>query len=631
MVVMISYARTDLSAVLALAADLERAHEDVWVDRELAGGQVWWDAILEQIRLCDVYLAALSPSFLDSRACRSELEYAVRLARPILPVMVDDVAIQLAPPVIANAQIVDYRTRSVDSAIALVSAVKGRAAAPPLPTPLPVPPDPPISYMNSFSERIDADSLSYTEQLHLVAELKAYLDRSSDQAVAAQLLQRLRRRTDISEGVGRDIDTLLRTLAVGGTETARGLESEQEETQQEETQQEETQQEETQQEEIQPEEIDQTAVLSPTDVDEHEAEDESGPAPPDDLGNRRRRLAILTAVAAVVLIMIVAVAAALLDNSPIVSKNPDELPASAALAPSQLIVPMQVEDGTWALHVADTTSSSPGPRLTAGDGYTIGPVVSPDRRTLIYVSADDDKTLRRSLRVAGAADLRGDRQLSSLPGDCERALRPAWNPADPTMIALICVSADREYVLRLVSIADGTVIRQIEPPEGKPRMGDPAFSHDGRWLGFWAAPTGPLDGGTLYRVPTAGGSPEPLLDPANADGRDSDLVFSPDERYVAFTRRPPSADSGGHAGIFRARSDGSKVTALTGDAEFDRTDPTWSPDSDQVAYISTARTSAWPDRPVPRVWTMTRDGKKQRVLWTQEAPGPQAAPGWTAR
>ena len=112
----------------------------------------------------------LIPTSSSSRACRSELDYGARLGKVVLPVMVKDVAVQLAPPVIANSQIVDYRSRSIESAIALVSAVNNLPQSPPLPNPLPGPPKPPISYMSSFSEQIDADSLTYRDQIHLVAE-----------------------------------------------------------------------------------------------------------------------------------------------------------------------------------------------------------------------------------------------------------------------------------------------------------------------------------------------------------------------------------------------------------------------------------------------------------------------------
>ena len=55
---------------------------------------------------------ALSPDSIASRACRAELSYAVALGRPILPVMVRDVNVQLAPDAIGLTHIVDYRQRT---------------------------------------------------------------------------------------------------------------------------------------------------------------------------------------------------------------------------------------------------------------------------------------------------------------------------------------------------------------------------------------------------------------------------------------------------------------------------------------------------------------------------------------
>ena len=108
----ISYARQDQAAVEALNADLERARVHVWMDEELTGGESWWDTILEQIRSCDLYIFALSPNSLRSRACKAELEYALAPNRPP-PAFVRDVAIQLAHPAIARTQMVDYRKRSM--------------------------------------------------------------------------------------------------------------------------------------------------------------------------------------------------------------------------------------------------------------------------------------------------------------------------------------------------------------------------------------------------------------------------------------------------------------------------------------------------------------------------------------
>ena len=108
MTVFISYARKDRDLVDVLAHDIERAKHQVWLDHDLTGGQDWWDTILAQIRDCRLFMFVLTPDSIRSKACLAELRYAADLGRPIVPVMVREVAVQLAPQVIARAHIVDY-------------------------------------------------------------------------------------------------------------------------------------------------------------------------------------------------------------------------------------------------------------------------------------------------------------------------------------------------------------------------------------------------------------------------------------------------------------------------------------------------------------------------------------------
>ena len=84
----VSYSRRDAKAVEALHADIELAGLSAWFDREVEGGQLWWDVILERIRSCEIFVVALSPDSLASKACQAELAYAVALQRTLLPVMV---------------------------------------------------------------------------------------------------------------------------------------------------------------------------------------------------------------------------------------------------------------------------------------------------------------------------------------------------------------------------------------------------------------------------------------------------------------------------------------------------------------------------------------------------------------
>jgi hypothetical protein len=43
-------------AVARLRSDIERARNGVWIDRELEGGERWWDQILEHIRSCGLFV-----------------------------------------------------------------------------------------------------------------------------------------------------------------------------------------------------------------------------------------------------------------------------------------------------------------------------------------------------------------------------------------------------------------------------------------------------------------------------------------------------------------------------------------------------------------------------------------------
>ena len=164
MSIFISYARGDAAVVAELYRDLEQVHSPVWMDTRLSGGQAWWDTILDQIRHCDLFVVAVSPDSIRSEACAAELHYALALGRPLLPVLVRNVAMELADRAIADTQYVDYRSPSKEAAIRLFGAVARRPATPTLPDPLPTAPPPPLSYMNDYREKVDSPSLSYTEQ-----------------------------------------------------------------------------------------------------------------------------------------------------------------------------------------------------------------------------------------------------------------------------------------------------------------------------------------------------------------------------------------------------------------------------------------------------------------------------------
>ena len=55
----ISYSHVDAEVVERLERDLEGLGWAAWCDRELTGGQRWWDGILANVRECDLFVFAL--------------------------------------------------------------------------------------------------------------------------------------------------------------------------------------------------------------------------------------------------------------------------------------------------------------------------------------------------------------------------------------------------------------------------------------------------------------------------------------------------------------------------------------------------------------------------------------------
>src|SRR5579859_2097095 len=104
MKIFISYSSKNRAQVEPLANDLEALGHDVWFDKELSGGQVWWDQILEAIRGCDLCVFALTPEALESQPCRREYTYAAAVNKIILPVMLESVEVNALPSALRSEE-----------------------------------------------------------------------------------------------------------------------------------------------------------------------------------------------------------------------------------------------------------------------------------------------------------------------------------------------------------------------------------------------------------------------------------------------------------------------------------------------------------------------------------------------
>ena len=210
----LSYSRSTRTALDSLASDLEGLGHQVWADRELTGGQAWWAEILEQIRVCQIFVFVLSPEALESVACRRELAYASALLKPILPVLaVDGVPLGLLPEALSSVQYVDYRQPDRATILSLARAVYAIRPPPALPDPLPPPPEIPVSYLGSLSTRIDLEqSLTFEQQSAILVDLRRALRNSTMRADARNLLLKLRARRDLLSTVADEIDDLTTTF-----------------------------------------------------------------------------------------------------------------------------------------------------------------------------------------------------------------------------------------------------------------------------------------------------------------------------------------------------------------------------------------------------------------------------------
>ena len=207
----ISYSRQNEAVAATLVSDFEALGHVVWLDRELSGGQAWWDQILAKIRECDAFVFLLAPKSVSSTACQREFAYANELGKPVLPVLVcDGVSMNLLPPELARLQHLDYRNQDRDAAFRLARALGSLPAPKPLPNPLPSPPDVPISYLSGLAKKVDSvSSLSYDEQAALIVDLRRGVRDVETAADARPLVERLRKRRDLFAPVAEELDELL--------------------------------------------------------------------------------------------------------------------------------------------------------------------------------------------------------------------------------------------------------------------------------------------------------------------------------------------------------------------------------------------------------------------------------------
>lgn len=323
--------------------------------------------------------------------------------------------------------------------------------------------------------------------------------------------------------------------------------------------------------------------------------------------------------------------------------------AATALGTSQLIIPLQNGAGAakgQSLYLADASNPGQSTKLSKFAGNAIGvdngPVLSPDRRSMIFTRLKPATNV--GLWVSGV-DGSGARPLfTKTPAQCAGSIsRPAWNKADPSQIVAACV-AGKTTGLYLID-TDGKVLRTLFTLPVTPGLviSDPAVSPDGTRVAFQAQR---IPGTGIYTVPLTGGTPHQLTTGADADPAWSPTVpsliayrhFLAEGSWAIFlTNVDPVGsvtDNAWNAGLragsvvcSKTREDnplgGGQLCQLTDGSTTDQ-DPTWSPNGNQLAFRRGPVTSA-------RIYVTTLDARvAPQSVWPTD-PGNQSASTWTSR
>jgi Tol biopolymer transport system component len=235
-----------------------------------------------------------------------------------------------------------------------------------------------------------------------------------------------------------------------------------------------------------------------------------------------------------------------------------------------------------AFHVFVRTLPAGAPlQLTNGEWSDIGPVWSPDGARLAFLRIAEGRTDYIAIPSDGGAE-RKVAEFGGAPADAGQPL-PAvsWAPDGKSLV--VAETGEKQLpAIALVSLADGTVRRITQPPEGSEGDSTPAVSPDGNTLAFVRG-SGP-DSADIYLCDLAGGGLRRLtFDDRAIRG----IAWTPDGQEVVYAAQR----SGGGWRLWRLAAYGGspREIAIAGaQAHF----PAIAPQGRRLAYTDSPSVSA---------------------------------------
>ena len=107
--IFISYAHKDSEIVLPIISNMISKGYRVWYDDGISPGTEWPEVIATHLNDCEVCIAFLSNSYVDSFNCKREIDFAIRKRKQLLSDFLEDTNLPLGVEMqISTTQSVEY-------------------------------------------------------------------------------------------------------------------------------------------------------------------------------------------------------------------------------------------------------------------------------------------------------------------------------------------------------------------------------------------------------------------------------------------------------------------------------------------------------------------------------------------
>lgn len=296
-------------------------------------------------------------------------------------------------------------------------------------------------------------------------------------------------------------------------------------------------------------------------------------------------------------------------RSPSLSTDETAGEPGQALPETVVVLPVTDADEVTRIWSVDVDSGEAAP-LTQGPDDRV-PVVSPDRRTLIYSEMPRGEPGRPMVMDLATGRTR---PLLVTDGGCEYSTRPAFNPAGDRL-AVVCLDELGGYVAMYVVNLRGGFEANVTVdgvPIGSPTWTSPTtlvWAQEGETE---SAPT------TLWRGEVGGDAPEQVTD--GTAGFDSHPDWSAESGLLLFSRHPGPQPFGD---LLTTNIDDEPGPAAEG-VRWGH--PAWSPDGTRVVF-----TIEEGDTEVLNVATLEAGGFSDPVPVPGELTGDPGVPAWGTR